>query len=117
LVQSLGVKKLVIVVNKMDESTVKWSKGRWDEIQNGLLPFLHNIGYRDEDLFWVPISGLRGDNITERSDACNWYDGPPLMEILDKLPIIERDANAPLRFPVLDKVKEQSKVSVIGKVE
>jgi peptide chain release factor subunit 3 len=68
-VKSLGVQKLVIIVNKMDEPTVKWSKKRYDEIQKGILPFLLKTGFKEEDIKWIPISGLAGDNITEKSDA------------------------------------------------
>ena len=116
LVKSLGVQKLVIIVNKMDEPTVKWSKKRYDEIQEGILPFLLKTGFKEDDIKWIPISGLTGDNITEVGDSCDWYNGPCLMEIFDQLPVEERDANAPLRFPVLDKMKEQ-KIVAFGKVE
>lgn len=83
LVKSLGVQKLVIIVNKMDEPSVKWNKKRYDEIQENLLPFLINTGFREEDLSWIPISGLNGDNITEKTDSCDWYDGPGLIDIFD----------------------------------
>jgi peptide chain release factor subunit 3 len=53
----------------MDESTVKWSKKRYDEIQKGILPFLLKTGFKEEDIKWIPISGLTGDNITEKSDS------------------------------------------------
>jgi peptide chain release factor subunit 3 len=116
LVRSLGVKKLVIVVNKMDEQSVKWKKSRFDEIKKNLTPFLYATGYTDDDLYWIPISGLGGDNITEKSDKCSWYEGPPLMEILDDMPMEYRDPAAPLRVPVMDKMKDQ-KMIVFGKVE
>ena len=63
LAKSLGVQKLVIVINKMDDA--KWSKARYDEIQKGLKPFLNKTGYTDDDLIWVPIAGLTGANILE----------------------------------------------------
>jgi len=78
---------------------------------------LHSTGFKDSDLEWIPISGINGDNITEVSDACNWYNGKPLMDIFDSLPIEVRDPTAPLRFPVLDKTKEANKIAVFGKVE
>lgn len=81
LAKSLGVQKLVIIVNKMDDC--KWSKDRFDQIQTGLKPFLHATGYTDNDLIWVPIAGLTGDNIQEKSDNGKWYTGPTLIEILD----------------------------------
>lgn len=117
LAKSLGIQKLVIVVNKMDEQSVQWKRERWDEIRTNLTPFLLKSGYREEDLFWVPISGLTGQNILEPiGNACNWYNGPTLVQILDQLPVENRNAQAPLRIPVLDKMKEQRMV-VHGKVE
>ena len=41
----------------------KWSKSRYDEIHDGLLPFLKNTGYKEEDLYFVPIAGITGENI------------------------------------------------------
>lgn len=58
LAKSLGVQKLVIIVNKMDDCN--WSKARWDEIQEGLIPFLKATGYSEEDCIWVPIAGITG---------------------------------------------------------
>lgn len=90
LAKSLGVQKLIIMVNKMDDHSVNWSKGRWDEIQKGLLPFLLKTGYKETDIFWVPISGLTGTNLVNRENMktlCPWYDGPSFLEILDDLPV------------------------------
>ena len=78
---------------------------------------MKTTGFKESDLAWIPISGINGDNITEKSDACSWYDGPPLMTILDELPVEERNPSAPLRFPILDKMKEANKIVVFGKVE
>jgi peptide chain release factor subunit 3 len=63
LAKSLGVQKIVVVVNKMDDHSVAWNETRWKEIQTNLLPFLNKSGYKDSDVFFVPISGLTGDNI------------------------------------------------------
>jgi len=103
----------------MDEATVGWKKARWDQIQESLLPFLHQCGYTDNDLFWVPISGLTGANIIEPADrqVCSWYSGPTLLEILDNLPIEPRNAEASLRIPILDKMKDSNRTIIFGKVE
>jgi peptide chain release factor subunit 3 len=119
LAQSLGVKKLIIVVNKMDDQSCKWNVDRWNEIKEGLTPFLHKTGYKDEDLYWVPISGLTGDNMKDRlpkNHACKWYDGPSLCELLDTLPLDNGDPNGPIRIPVLDKMRDRG-VMLFGKVE
>jgi peptide chain release factor subunit 3 len=61
LAKSLGVQRLVVIVNKMDEC--KWAKSRWDEIQAGLNPFLRKTGYSEQDVVYIPIAGITGENI------------------------------------------------------
>ena len=69
-------------------------------------PFLKRIGYnKDEDIYWVPISGLSGDNLITRSDNPDlkeWYNGECLVEVLDKLKVPKRALEKPLRVTVLD---------------
>ena len=103
----------------MDEKSVMWRKDRYDHIVENLKPFVLSVGYKEDDLFWVPISGLTGENITTplEKNVCDWYDGPPLVEILDNLPVEYRDPNGPLRIPVLDKMKEATRMIIHGKVE
>lgn len=60
----MGVQKLVVIVNKMDEKSVGWKKERYDQIVEGIKPFCLGVGYKESDLRWVPISGLTGENIT-----------------------------------------------------
>lgn len=118
LAKSLGVQKLIVLVNKMDEGSVQWSKARWDEIKNGLTPFLLKTGYKEEDVFWVPISGLAGINLVDQEgmkQACPWYEGPSFLETLDKMPVEARDASGPLRIPILDKQKDRG-IIIHGKV-
>lgn len=105
----------------MDEAPANWKRPRYDHIVENLMPFILKTGYKEEDLFWVPISGLHGINIKDRltKSICNWYDGPSLLEILDQLPVEDRDPNGPLRIPILDKMRDEggSKVVIHGKVE
>ena len=98
---------------------MSWKQQRWEQIKTTLGPFLEQCGYTDNDLFWVPISGLTGQNIVEPVDSsvCNWYQGPTLLDILDNMPVIDRLADAPLRVPVLDKMKEGNRSIIFGKVE
>lgn len=85
LAKSLGVQKLVIIVNKMDQ--FNWAKSRFDEIQKGLTPFLYATGFKEQDLIWVPIVGINGDNIKDPVDpkVCSWYKGPCLIDALDNI--------------------------------
>jgi peptide chain release factor subunit 3 len=103
----------------MDEASVKWSKERYTEILASLKPFITGCGYDPEkDCVFVPISGLNGDNIKEpiNKAVCNWYTGPTLLEIIDDLELPPRDAEGPLRIPVLDKMRDRG-VVMFGKIE
>lgn len=114
LAKSLGVQKLVVIVNKMDEC--KWAKSRWDEIQSGLDPFLRKTGYSAEDVVYIPIAGLTGENIQTKTDKCNWYNGPCMMDVLDQIKLDVRYPQGPLRIPILDKMKDKDLI-IHGKVE
>ena len=117
LARSLGVNKLVVVVNKMDEETVQWSEERYNDILSGVTPFLiDQWGYKREDLIFVPISGLNGHNIEKLASCWPWYTGPTLLEILDSIEPPKRNIDGPLRVPVLDKMKDRGVVA-FGKVE
>ena len=114
LAKSLGVQKLIVIVNKMDDC--KWSKDRMDEIQNGLNPFFRKTGYSEEDIIYVPIAGLTGENIDKPTDKCKWYKGPYLLQILDEIKLAKRYPQGGLRIPVLDKMKDKDLI-IHGKVE
>jgi len=60
-----------------------WKIDRWNEIKNSVTPFLKNCGYQESDLFWVPVSGLQGENFKTKTDKCNWYDGQCFLDVLD----------------------------------
>ncbi|XP_031092941.1 eukaryotic peptide chain release factor GTP-binding subunit ERF3A isoform X1 [Ipomoea triloba] len=119
LAKTLGVTKLLIVVNKMDEPTVNWSKERYDEIEGKMIPFLKSSGYNvKKDVQFLPISGLLGSNLKTRLDksVCPWWNGPCLFEALDAVEVPPRDPKGPFRMPIIDKFKDMGTV-VMGKVE
>jgi peptide chain release factor subunit 3 len=119
LAKSLGVTKLVVIINKMDEDSVRWSQDRYNYIKKELSVFLKQCGYNTEKhVSWVPISGLKGDNIVTKveSHTCSWYDGPTLIEILDELDPPERKEDTPVRIPIMDRYKDQG-IYLLGKIE
>jgi translation elongation factor EF-1alpha len=97
----------------------QWAQGRFDEIKKGLLPFLEHTGFSEKELVWVPIVGLSGENLKEpaTNDKAAWYKGPTLLEALDQIDLGERNPDAPLRVPILDKMKVDNNLVVYGKVE
>ncbi|EMR08213.1 hypothetical protein PNEG_03382 [Pneumocystis murina B123] len=120
LSKTQGVSKLVVVINKMDDPTVEWSKERYDECTNGISMFLRKeVGYNPKtDFVFMPISAFTGVNIKERIDKkiCPWYNGPSLLEYLDEMDTFERKVNAPLIIPIHAKYKDMGLV-IEGKVE
>ncbi|XP_074576832.1 uncharacterized protein LOC141833319 [Curcuma longa] len=119
LAKTLGVSKLVVVVNKMDDPTVKWSKARFDEIESKMVPFLKSSGYNvKKDVQFLPISALLGANMKTRMEKCicDWWSGPCLFEVLDSIEVPSRDPNGPVRMPIIDKYKDMGTV-VMGKIE
>ncbi|KAI9595153.1 P-loop containing nucleoside triphosphate hydrolase protein [Syncephalis fuscata] len=119
LAKTNGVNKMVVVINKMDDSTVEWSKERYDECVTKLTPFLKGTGYNPKtDLTFMPISGFSGANLKESVDKtlCPWYEGPSLLQFLDNMQMLERKMNAPLMMPITDKSKEMG-TTIGGKIE
>ncbi|EWC46449.1 hypothetical protein DRE_04392 [Drechslerella stenobrocha 248] len=119
LAKTQGVNKLVVVVNKMDEPTVEWSKERFEECTVKLLQFLRATGYNPKtDVFCMPVSALTGQGLKVRVDKklCPWYDGPSLLEYLDNMQGLERKVNAPFMMPVSGKYKDMGTMAE-GKIE
>ena len=117
LAKTLGVRILVVAINKMDDPTVDFSQERFDECVEKLSPFLKTCGYNiKKDVIFVPLSALTATNVLERSDKLPWYDGPTFIEVLDTLPAVDRNKDSPLRLPILSKYKDMG-TNIEGKVE
>jgi len=118
LAYTLGVKQLIVVVNKMDDKSVNWSEARFNEIKNEVSNFIKKIGYNPEKVPFVPISGWLGDNMLEKSTNLPWYKGPTLLEALDAIQEPKRPVDKPLRIPLQDVYKIGGIGTVpVGRVE
>ena len=130
LAKTLGVSHLVVVVNKMDDPTVKWSKDRYNECVTKLRPFLKGCGFViKREVTFIPISGLSGANVKDEVDPkeCPWWKEsyessenntsiPTLISLLDTLEIQGRDPAGPLRIPVVERYNDRGTIAM-GKVE
>ena len=101
----LGIPKLVVAVNKMD--LVGHSQERFDEICaefESFAPALREGGRRAGDqyeIIYIPMSALNGDNVVDRSQTMDWYDGPALLELLEQVEVAyDHPHDTPARFPV-----------------
>ena len=120
LAKTLGLQKLIVLVNKMDDSSVLWSQSRYNEIYQLLSKFLQQWGFKSADVIFIPCSGYTGANLKQpvSSDICPWYTaGKSFFDVLDSLPPLTRDSAAPLRLPIISKFKDMGSVYAVGKIE
>jgi elongation factor 1-alpha len=118
LAYTLGVKQMIVLVNKMDEKSTNYSEARFNEIKTETSNFLKKIGYNPEKVPFVPISGWNGDNMLEKSANLPWYKGPTLIEALDAIQEPKRPMDKPLRVPLQDVYKIGGIGTVpVGRVE
>ncbi|KAH3685600.1 hypothetical protein WICPIJ_003430 [Wickerhamomyces pijperi] len=121
LARSLGIEKIVVAVNKMDN--VDWSEARFEEIKGQFTEFLKMVGYKEDQCSFVPCSGLSGLNVSQRPQVgsaderrLNWYHGgPSLLEVLEQSDKFERDVDLPFVLSVSEINQSNSEFS--GRVE
>jgi len=118
LAYTLGVKQMIVAINKMDDKSVNWGQARYDEIVKEVSSFVKKIGYNPEKIPFVPISGWHGDNMLEKSANLPWYKGFTLLEALDNVSEPKRPTEKPLRIPLQDVYKIGGIGTVpVGRVE
>jgi len=93
----LGIKHLVVAVNKMD--LVNFSEEKFNEIRESYLTFAEQLP-GNLDIRFVPLSALEGDNVASQSVSMPWYSGPTLLEVLETVEIQRSVETQPMRFPV-----------------
>jgi bifunctional enzyme CysN/CysC len=92
----LGIRHVVVAVNKID--LVNYSKEVFDKIADDYLAFGTALGF--DSIFPIPISARYGDNIVNRSDNMDWFQGPCLLDYLEGIDLRSESAGLPFRFPV-----------------
>ncbi|KDN43505.1 hypothetical protein RSAG8_06094, partial [Rhizoctonia solani AG-8 WAC10335] len=125
---TLGVRQLIVAVNKMD--TTKWSEDRFNEIIKETSNFIKKVGYNPKSVAFVPISGWHGDNMLEESPNMPWYKGwtkeskagvtkgKTLLDAIDAIEPPVRPSDKPLRLPLQDVYKIGGIGTVpVGRVE
>ncbi len=97
IVSMLGVKHIVLAINKMD--LVNYDNEVFDKIKNDYLKMVKSLGF--ETIEAIPLSALKGDNIVVRSDAMPWYDGLPLFAYLEQIDVTKNTPkDTKFRMPV-----------------
>jgi len=135
LAYTLGVKQLIVAVNKMDSTEPAYSQARFEEIKKEVTSYIKKIGYNPDTVAFVPISGWHGDNMLEPSTNMGWFKGwskkgstkdtkdktftgTTILQALDHIAPPERPTDKPLRLPLQDVYKIGGIGTVpVGRVE
>jgi len=127
---TLGVKQIIVAVNKMDSTEPKFSEARFKEISKEVGAYVKKVGYNPTTVPIIPISGFHGDNMLEKSDNMTWwkktkierksgsYEFETLLDALDNIDPPSRPVDKPLRLPLQDVYKIGGIGTVpVGRVE
>jgi elongation factor 1-alpha len=100
LARTLGVSEVLVAVNKMDQ--VGYRKDRYEEVCEEITNLLTQVQFSRNDVTFVPVSALNGENISTESEQMPWYDGSALLDLLDELPAPKHPVGVSLRLPIQD---------------
>ena len=101
LAKVLGIKQVIVAINKMD--AVNYEQDKYEETKLAMSTLLKNIGYKIEDIPFVPYSGWQGTNIKNKAPTeMPWYNGPTLLECFDKFTAPVKPTDKALRLPIQD---------------
>lgn len=100
LSRTLGINQLIIGINKMD--VVKYDEKRYNEVKAQLSQLLKMVGFKPDEIPFIPMSSFEGANIKEKSDKTPWYNGPTVLDALNALKEPEKPTTLPLRLPIQD---------------
>jgi len=117
LANVLGVKQVIVGINKMDD--VGYQQSKYEDTKKAVGDLLKTLGYKPETIVaYIPYSALKGDNTKVKSPNMPWYTGPSLLEALDSLKVPAKPIDKPLRLPVQDVHTVQGFGTIpVGRVE
>jgi thioredoxin-dependent adenylylsulfate APS reductase len=113
LLHLLGVRQVVVVINKMDR--VSYDDSRFREIDAEISAHLSGFGVKPAAV--IPISARHGDGVVTKTAAIDWYDGPTVIEALDHFAPAQPATALPLRLPVQAVYKFDDRRIVAGRIE
>ena len=114
LLRLLGIREIIVAVNKMDLAA--FAEDRFRQIEREYSTFLQELGLAAR--LFLPVSASSGENVTTSADrAMPWFTGPSLLEALDQLEMVSSAAELPLRFPIQDVFRMDKRRIFAGRVE
>ncbi|MCL2295561.1 MAG: translation elongation factor EF-1 subunit alpha [Methanomassiliicoccaceae archaeon] len=100
LATTLGVRQIIVAVNKMD--AVKYDEAKYKETVAAMTKLMQMVGIKTDTVPFIPVSAMAGDNIKTKSANTPWYKGMTILESFDTLKVPEKQTDKPLRMPIQD---------------
>jgi elongation factor 1-alpha len=117
LARTLGVKQMIVAINQIDATQPPYDKNRYEEVKSEVEKLAKSVGYKDEQLQYLPVSAFVGDNIKEKGNI-SWWTGDSVLKAIDNFILPEKPTQLPLRWPVQDVYTIKGVGTVpVGKVE
>jgi len=117
LARTLGVKQMIIAINKMDDTKPPFDKDRFEQVKTEVVKLAKSVGYKDDQMQIVPCSAFTGENVKTK-DKLSWWDGPTILQAIDNFIVPEKPVNLPLRWPIQDVYTIKGVGTVpVGKIE
>jgi elongation factor 1-alpha len=100
LLKTLGVSQIIVAINKMDDSN--YSEDAFKTAKEKGEKLVKSVGYKLDQVPFIPVSGWKGDNLVKKSENMSWYKGKTLLEAFDDFTVAEKPTGKPLRVPIQD---------------
>jgi elongation factor 1-alpha len=117
LARTLGVKQMIVAINKMDDTKPAYDKNRFEAVKSEIEKLAKSVGYKDEQLQYIPVSAYIGDNVKEKGKI-DWWSGDSVLKAIDNFVLPKKPTELPLRWPIQDVYTIKGVGTVpVGKVE
>jgi len=118
LARTLGVKQMIVAINKMDDTKPAYDKNRYETVKEEVQKLAKSVGYKDEQMQYIPVSAFVGDNTAKDKGKIEWWSGDTILQGVDKFIVPDKPTNLPLRWPIQDVYTIKGVGTVpVGKIE
>jgi elongation factor 1-alpha len=102
LARTLGVTQVIVAINQMDATKPAYDEATYKKVKEDVLKLMKSVGYRDDMMKFIPISGFKGDNAAKSSANLPWWKGNTLLQEMNNLTPPKKLTELPLRWPIQD---------------
>jgi elongation factor 1-alpha len=118
LARTLGVKQMIVAINKMDDTKPPYDKNRYETVKEDVQKLAKSVGYKDEQMQYIPVSAFVGDNTAKGKGKIEWWNGDTILQGVDKFVVPDKPTTLPLRWPIQDVYTIKGVGTVpVGKIE